>query len=134
MKKRIPDNLQIWVDARKRFRLSHAQIQMARELGMNPRRFGKLDNHRQEKWKLPLPLFIEELYFKHFGKEAPDQVISIEDKVNGVKLQETKPAHPNDIAVRHTSKDQLRENEPRKQESKIRTNRDDAAEMDEIPF
>ncbi len=35
---RIPDGLQLWIDARKRHRLSHAQVQMARELGMNPKK------------------------------------------------------------------------------------------------
>jgi hypothetical protein len=34
---RIPPELQKWIDARKRFHLSHAQVQMTRELGMNPR-------------------------------------------------------------------------------------------------
>ena len=55
---RIPDHLQMWIDARKRFRLSHAHVQMARELGLNPKKMGKLDNHEQEPWKLPMPLFI----------------------------------------------------------------------------
>ncbi len=67
-----------WIEARKRFHLSHAQVQMARELGLNPKKLGKLDNHNQEPWKAPLPQFIEHLYFKRFGKERPDAVISIE--------------------------------------------------------
>ena len=77
-KKKIPDKFKIWVDARKRFHLSHEQIQMARELGMNPKKFGKLANHNQEPWKAPLPDFIESLYYKRFCKEHPDQVKSIE--------------------------------------------------------
>jgi hypothetical protein len=32
-KKKLPQNLQDWVEARKRFHLSHAHVQMARELG-----------------------------------------------------------------------------------------------------
>ncbi len=80
-KKRIPDHLQGWIDARKKFRLSHAQVQMARELGLNPKKFGKLANHKQEPWKMPLPQFIEHLYRKHFGRNRPDTVISIEEKV-----------------------------------------------------
>jgi hypothetical protein len=76
--KKIPEKFQIWIDARKRFHLSHLQIQMARELGMNPKNFGKLSNHKQETWKAPLPVFIETLYFKHFKKEKPDIVKSIE--------------------------------------------------------
>jgi len=47
---------------------------MARELGMNPRKFGSLANHKQEKWKAPLADFIEELYFKRFRKEKPDTI------------------------------------------------------------
>ena len=77
-RKRHPQDLQKWIDARRRHKLSHIHIQMARELGMNPRNFGKLDNHRQESWKAPLPDFIEEIYFKRFNKERPDAVYSIE--------------------------------------------------------
>jgi len=76
-----PDQkMQAWIDARKRHHLSHAQVQMARELGMNPTKMGKIDNHEQEPWKLPLPRFIEELYFKRFEKTAPDAVMSIEER------------------------------------------------------
>jgi hypothetical protein len=75
----IPNGLKPWIDARQRFRLSHAHIQMARELGMNPKKFGKLANHRQEPWKLPLPEFIAELYFERFGKRMPDIVRTIEE-------------------------------------------------------
>jgi hypothetical protein len=71
--------LQPWIDARRRHRLSHAHIQMARELGINPKEFGGLDNHRQEPRKAPLPIFIESLYFKRFGKERPDIVRTIEE-------------------------------------------------------
>jgi len=70
-KERIPEKLKVWIDARKRFHLSHAQVQMARELGLNPKKFGKLANHKQEPWKIPLPLFIEHLYRKQFGRERP---------------------------------------------------------------
>lgn len=78
-KKKLPPNLQKWVDARKRHKLSHAHIQMARELGLNPKKFGKLDNHRQEPWKDPLPKFIERIYLKRFNKNRPDSVLSIEE-------------------------------------------------------
>jgi hypothetical protein len=83
-KNKFPDKLQIWIEARRRFHLSDAQVQMARELGMNPRNFGSLNNQRQEKWKLPLPQFIESLYFKRFGKSQPGRVISIEERVNEI--------------------------------------------------
>ena len=79
-KPRIPEELQRWIEARGRFKLSHAQVQMARELGMNPRRLGGKANYHQEPWKVPLPQFIEHLYRKRFGKALPDRVISIEDR------------------------------------------------------
>ena len=73
--------MQAWIDARKRHHLSHAQVQMARELVMNPKKLGKIDNHNQEPWKMPLRQYIEHLYVKRFGKEQPDVVLSIEQKV-----------------------------------------------------
>ncbi len=73
--------MQAWIDARKRHRLSHAQVQMARELGMNPRKLGKLDNHDQEPWKMPLPNYLEHLYQKRFGRERPEVILSIEEKI-----------------------------------------------------
>lgn len=77
-----PDRTSLeWIEARKRHQLSHAHVQMARELGMNPKKLGKLDNHKQETWKLPLPRFIEELYEKRFGKARPDVVVTMEQRM-----------------------------------------------------
>ena len=73
--------LMAWIAARRRHRLSHAQVQMARELGMNAKRLGKKDNHDQEPWKIPLRHYIEYLYLKHYGKERPDVVLSMEEKI-----------------------------------------------------
>jgi hypothetical protein len=77
----IPEKYRIWIEVRKRYRLSNAQVQMARELGLNPRKFGKLANEKQEPWKKSLPEFIEEIYFKRFKKRQPDIVRSIEQLV-----------------------------------------------------
>lgn len=74
-------NLQAWIDARNRFRLSHAQVQMARELGIGANALGGLANHGQEPWKLPLPLFIEREYERRFGRAAPERVVSIEERL-----------------------------------------------------
>ncbi|MEW6375153.1 MAG: hypothetical protein AB1502_05100 [Thermodesulfobacteriota bacterium] len=78
-KNKIPDKYQMWIDARKRYHLSHVHIQMARELGMNPKKFGKIANVKQEPWKAPLPVFIERIYFKRFGRGRPVDVKSIEE-------------------------------------------------------
>jgi hypothetical protein len=55
---------------------------MARELGLNPKKFGSLANTKQEPWKLPLPEYIEELYFRHFKKSRPDNLRSIKQMVS----------------------------------------------------
>jgi hypothetical protein len=49
---------------------------------MEPRQLGKIDNHKQEPWKAPLPEFIEKLYWKRFKKERPDDVRPIEEPVS----------------------------------------------------
>ena len=48
---------------------------MARELGLNPGKLGKISNHRQEPWKAPLPQFIEHLYL---NRERPRVVTPAE--------------------------------------------------------
>ncbi len=80
--KRKPNQkYQAWIDARQLHHLSHAQVQMARELGMNPKKLGKLTSHDQEPWKMPLKQYIEHLYLKRFGRERPDLALSIEELV-----------------------------------------------------
>ena len=54
---------------------------------MNPRKFGGLANHKQEPWKLPLPDFIEQLYYKRFKKDQPETVRSIEQMVKDQNRQ-----------------------------------------------
>jgi len=60
-KKKLNQKMQVWIDDRKRHNLSHIQIQMARELGMNPKKLNKLNNHNQEPWKMLLQQYIEHL-------------------------------------------------------------------------
>lgn len=83
----IPPNLQAWIQARKRHHLSHAHVQMARELGMNPTKLGSIDNHRQEPWKASLPEFIESLYLKRFGRERPEVVVTVEERARQLRQQ-----------------------------------------------
>ena len=79
-KKKLDQKLHAWVDTRKRYRLSHAHVQMARELGLSPKKLGSLANHDQEPWKMPLLEYIEHLYGKRFGRPRPESVVSIEER------------------------------------------------------
>jgi hypothetical protein len=76
----LPPREQEWVEARRRHGLSHARVQMARELGMNAKKLPSIDSERQERWKAPLLAFIEDLYWKRFGRERPAVVRSIEQR------------------------------------------------------
>lgn len=58
------DKQKAWIDAKKKYRLSEATLQMAMELELNPKKLGKIANHKQEPWKEPLPDFIHTLYEK----------------------------------------------------------------------
>ena len=79
--------LEKWKIAQKRHRLSDKQVQMARELGLNPDKLGKIDNHKQETWKSPLPQFIEEIYFNRFKKTEPAVVKSIKEAIEDEKAK-----------------------------------------------
>lgn len=79
--------LEKWVVAQKRHRLSDKHVQMARELGLNPDKLGKIDNHEQELWKAPLPQFIEDVYFKRFKREEPVIVRSLKEIIADDKLR-----------------------------------------------
>ncbi|MBI4965015.1 MAG: hypothetical protein HY913_17200 [Desulfomonile tiedjei] len=97
-KSKLNQKYQVWIEARQRHKLSDAQVQMARELGMNPEKLGKLDNHNQEPWKMPLKRYIEHLYFKRLGRERPDVVMSIEELV---RCREQKKAEKRETKLRH---------------------------------
>ncbi len=93
----IPNKLRPWIEARDRYRLSHAQVQMARELGLNPKKLGGMANHGQEPWKMPLPAFIKHLYQKRFGKGAPDDVRSIERRVKEKRTRKEMSKHASTV-------------------------------------
>lgn len=81
-----------WVVAQKKYRLSDKHVEMARHLGLNPDKLGKIDNHKQETWKSPLPQFIENIYFKRFKREEPATIRSPKDIIadNKARKEEKK--------------------------------------------
>ena len=65
-KKKFSDD--VWALARTKYHLSARQIEMAKKLGMNPKKFGSLVPNKSEPWKKPLGPFIESCYDKRFKK------------------------------------------------------------------
>jgi hypothetical protein len=102
----IPEKYRIWIEARRRYHLSDVQIQMARELGLNPHKFGKIANEKQEPWKIPLPQFIEAIYFKRFHKSQPEVVQSLEAMIKAQQEKNAeKRARKADLKDKSTSSD-----------------------------
>jgi len=66
-KKKISD--EIWALAKTKNHLSARHIEMAKKLGMNPKKFGSLVPNKSEPWKKPLGQFIESCYYKRFEKQ-----------------------------------------------------------------
>ena len=80
-------NIEKWISAQKKHHLSDKHVQMARELGLNPDKLGKIDNHRQEPWKAPLREFIGNIYLKRFKKPEPDNVRSLKQILENEKIK-----------------------------------------------
>jgi hypothetical protein len=60
----------VWRNAKKICGLNARQVEMARRLGMNPKKLPGLHPSPQQRWKLPVGAFIEECYRKRFGGDA----------------------------------------------------------------
>lgn len=56
-----------WAEAKRLCRLSTRQIEMAKALGMNPKKLPGLRPSKSQQWKAPVGQFIEECYAKRFG-------------------------------------------------------------------
>lgn len=79
-----------WIVAQKKHHLSDKHVQMAREMGLNPDKLGKIDNHKQEPWKAPLKEFIEDIYFKQFKKSEPENIRSLKQILEDEKIKKLK--------------------------------------------
>ena len=67
------DDEEAWRNAKKICRLNAQQVEMARALGMNPKKLPRLRPSPQQRWKLPVGEFIESCYWKRFGGDPLDQ-------------------------------------------------------------
>ena len=58
---------EVWRDAKRICKLNARQVEMARALGMNPKKLPGLRPSPDQHWKLPVSEFIESCYCKRFG-------------------------------------------------------------------
>jgi hypothetical protein len=73
--KRRAHDEEAWSNAKKICRLNTRQVEMARRLGMNPKKLPGLRPSPQQRWKLPVGEFIEDRYRKQFGGDPHDHYL-----------------------------------------------------------
>ncbi len=86
--KETADQLQVWVEARRRCGLTDAHVQMARELRMDPRRLTECASTAQGLTQPPLAQRIENLYLKRFKKPRPDSIAPLRQMLHDARVRE----------------------------------------------
>ena len=86
-----------WSYAKKICRLNARQMEMARRLGMNPKKLPGLRPSPQQRWKLPVGAYIEELYRKRFGGNSLDHQPNAERGSRKPALPQRDPHSPNRV-------------------------------------
>ena len=57
-----------WAEAKKKCRLNEETVKMAKEMGLNPRSLVKNIPNKNEQWKAPVSIWIQEMYQKRQEK------------------------------------------------------------------
>jgi hypothetical protein len=86
--KETADQLQLWVKVKRQCALTDAHVQMARELGMNPKRLIESESRAQVLMQIPLGQRIEDLYLKRFKKPLPAAVEPLRQLLHDTRARE----------------------------------------------
>ena len=73
-----------WTEAKKKCRLNEETIQMAKEMGLNPRSLIKNIPSKTQKWKSPVHVWIREMYQKRQEKTLRKKASKKDAQVHGV--------------------------------------------------
>lgn len=85
--KETSDELQKWMKVKRQCGLSDAHAQMARELGMQPKRLAGLAGTVAQA-NVPLAQRIEELYVRRFRRTIPDPVVPLRQLLHDARARE----------------------------------------------
>jgi hypothetical protein len=58
----------LWQEAKKKCRLNNEDIKIAKELGLNPKSLIKNIPNKSEQWKVPVSVWIREIYEERKSK------------------------------------------------------------------
>lgn len=68
-----------WLEAKKKCRLNNETLQMAKEMGLNPRSLIKNIPSKSQQWKAPVHVWIREMYEKRQIKAQRKKLAKIEN-------------------------------------------------------
>ncbi len=68
-------NNPMWAEAKKKCRLNTTTVEMAREMGLNPKSLIKNIPNSKQQWKAPVHVWIQEMYEERFGEEKIKELI-----------------------------------------------------------
>ena len=69
----------MWKEAKKKARLNTQTVQMAKELGLNPKSIIKNIPNKNQQWKAPVHEWIRDMYEERFGKKENYKTMNIEN-------------------------------------------------------
>ncbi len=79
---------ELWLEAKRRCKLNDEEIQMAKEMGLNPKSLLKNIPNKNEQWKEPVKIWIRNMYVDRFGRT---EVISDNKNIIPKKIAEELP-------------------------------------------
>ena len=103
--KETSDELQKWIMVKRQCGVSDAHVQMARELGMNPKRLIESESSTQGLTQMPLSQRVEFLYLKCFKKPLPEAVVPLRQLLHDTRARERAEAHERRRRKRQAAKD-----------------------------
>lgn len=66
----------MWAKAKKKCRLNVATIQMAKEMGLNPKSLIKNIPSKSQQWKAPVQEWVQDMYEDRFGENKLEKIIN----------------------------------------------------------
>lgn len=60
----------LWAEAKKKCRINKETVRMAKEMGLNPKSLIKNIPSKNQKWKAPVDVWIQEMYQERMDKAA----------------------------------------------------------------
>lgn len=69
----MADSRELWAEAKRKCRLNTEEVQMEKEMGLNPRSLIKNIPAKNEQWKAPVKIWIKDMYAERFGRKPSEE-------------------------------------------------------------